>query len=51
MCFRDACSNATNLVESKQPALAIHLLQIILASPTPVSAGEEEASAGGRSEC
>lgn len=50
MCFRDVCFNAKNFTKSKQPALAIHLLRMILASrAAPISAWEgraEDLSAG-----
>lgn len=43
MCFRDVCFNAKNFTELKQPALAIHLLQMLLASSAPpISAGGDE---------
>lgn len=44
MCFRDVCFNAKNFTKSEQPALAIHLLRMILASrAAPISAWEGRA--------
>lgn len=46
MCFWDVCFNAKNFTKSKQPAVVIHLLRMILdSSPPPISAWGKETSA------